>query len=115
MFIQCQSKVVDVLSELAVPNNGVLAIIEIFMSATFDFTSAACVSHLPPQMSKGAYHSSDTLHRLLATLVSAFFDQIEKFNMKSFLDCHPNIVFRGTEPRYFMEEKVNRRILRGYL
>ena len=105
---------VDVLSELAVPNNGVLAIIEIFMSATFDFTFAACVSHLPPQMSKGAYHSSDTLQKLLATLVSAVFDQIE-VNMKSFLDCHPNIVFRGTEPRYFMEEKVNRRILRGYL
>ena len=112
MFVQCQSKVVDVLSELAVPNNR--TIVEIFISATFDFTFAVCISHLPLQMSKGAYHSSDTLQKLLATLVSAVFDQIE-VNMKSFLDCHPNIVFRGTEPRYFMEEKVNRRILRGYL
>ena len=44
----------------------------------------------------------------------AIFDQID-IKIKSFLDCHQNIVFRGTEPRYFLEEKVNRRILRGNL
>ena len=56
--------------------------------------------------------TSDVLKKLSATLISAIFDQID-INIKSFLDCHPNIVFRGTEPRYFMEEKINKRILRG--
>ena len=47
-------------------------------------------------------------------MISVIFEQND-VNLKSFLDCHPNIVFRGTEPRYFLEEKVNRRILKGYL
>ena len=107
MFVQCQSKVVDILSELAVPNNGVLAIIEIFISpmisATFDFTCAA--------------HDANPDVKMGISFIGYFAEIIGHFdiNMESFLDCHPNIVFRGTEPRYFMEEKVNRRILRGYL
>ena len=31
-----------------------------------------------------------------------------------FLDCHPNIVFRGTEPRYFNEESIVNQIIRAW-
>ena len=31
-----------------------------------------------------------------------------------FLDCHPNIVFRGTEPRYFNEETIVNQIIRAW-
>ena len=31
-----------------------------------------------------------------------------------FLDCHPNIAFRGTEPRYFLDESTNEAIIRAW-
>ena len=31
-----------------------------------------------------------------------------------FLDCHPNIAFRGTEPRYFLEDSVNMAIIQAW-